>query len=244
MKQLGRDSSDKPRRIASIGEPMDEHAPWRALEAEPSRSADADGSDRTRQPGGWLALAAAAAIALGALAVIGLAATRGGGQVELVSTPPSTEGAHAATSSQSVVVVQVAGAVLRPGVYTLPAGSRVGDAIALAGGYSADVDPRLAETTINLAARLTDSQLVLVPRRDDGLGASAGATVAPAHRGLVDLNTANAAELDTLPGVGPATAAKIIAAREEALFTSIDDLVTRKVVSASVLAKFRDLVTV
>jgi competence protein ComEA len=223
---------------------MDESAPWRALEAGPNGAGEAEESGRARQPSGLLAMAVAAVIAFGALAVIGLTATRGGGQVELVPGPQSTEGDSAAATSQSVVVVQVAGAVLRPGVYTLPAGSRVADAIQLAGGYSADVDPRLAETTLNLAARLTDSELVLVPRRDDGTGAGAGGTVAPAHSGLVDLNTASAAELDTLPGVGPATAAKIIAAREESPFTSVDDLVTRKVVTATVLSKFRDLVTV
>lgn len=67
--------------------------------------------------------------------------------------------------------------------------------------------------------------------------------MAPAVARLVDLNTATAVQLDGLPGVGPATAAKIIAAREQAPFTSVDDLVKRKVVTASVLAKFRDLVT-
>jgi competence protein ComEA len=83
-----------------------------------------------------------------------------------------------------------------------------------------------------------------VPRRGDGAATGAAGAAAPAHAGLVDLNTATASQLDELPGVGPATAAKIIAAREQTPFTSVDDLVKRKVVTSSVLAKFRDLVSV
>jgi len=227
---------------------MDDVAPWRALEVEPRGSGGGPGGGpdpaRPGRTGGLVALAVAAGLCLAAVAVVGMTALRTGGQVELLSDPPPTEVSNAAAPSQPVVVVQVAGAVVHPGVYALPLGSRVGDAIALAGGYSADVDPRLAETSLNLAAKLTDAELVLVPRRGDSGGTGAGGTAASAAPGLVNLNTASAAELDTLPGVGPATAAKIIAAREETPFVSVDDLVTRNVVSASVLAKFRDLVTV
>jgi competence protein ComEA len=228
---------------------MDESAPWRALETG-SNPADVGAHERHGGPSAnLLMLLAAGALAIGALGLVGLAAMRGGGQVELVSEPVSSEVAVGSVASQPSVVVQVAGAVLRPGVYTLPAGSRVGDAIKLAGGYSADVDPRLAETALNLAAKLTDSQLIVVPRRGDpgsvpggpGGGGVAAGSEAP---GLVNLNTATAAQLDTLPGIGPATAAKIIAAREESPFASVDDLVKRKIVTASVLAKFRGLVTV
>jgi competence protein ComEA len=223
---------------------MDDVAPWRALETEPRTAGGEPEPGRPGRATGPIALAAAAVLCLAAVAVVGLTALRPGGQVELLSDASPTEISNAAAPSQPVVVVQVAGAVVRPGVYTLPLGSRVGDAIALAGGYSADVDPRLAEASLNLAAKLTDAQLVLVPRRGSGGGTGAGGTVASSAPGLVNLNTADATELDTLPGVGPATAAKIIAAREQAPFTSIDDLVTRKVVSASVFARFRDLVTV
>lgn len=224
---------------------MDDGAPWRALEAGSNEGGGEPRTDRPRPAGGLLALAAAAVIALVALAVVGYFATRtGGGAIELVSDTSSPEVSGAATASQQVVVVQVAGAVLRPGVYTLPLGSRVRDAIAMAGGYSADVDPRLAETSLNMAAKLTDSELVLVPRRGDDSGTAAGGTLAPTAGGLVDLNTASEAELEALPGIGPVTAAKIISAREQTPFASVDDLVTRKVVTATVLAKFRDMVTV
>ena len=133
---------------------------------------------------------------------------------------------------------------MRPGVYSLPAGSRVADAIQAAGGYSTDVDPREAETKLNLAAKLKDAQSIVVPRRGDAAAGSSGAEDSAAPSGPINLNTATSAELDTLPGIGPATAAKIIASREQLPFASVDDLVTRKLVSASTLAKLRDQVTV
>jgi len=227
---------------------MDESAPWRALEAGSAQPAGPAETRPSKLSTNVLVLGAAGLLAVIALVVVALAATRGGGQMELVSGPESSEVAIGPSGSQPGVVVQVAGAVLRPGVYSLPAGSRVGDAIKLAGGYSSDVDPRLAETTLNLAAKLTDSQLIVVPRRGDagGIpgGSAGGAVAGSAGPGLLNLNTATAAQLDTLPGVGPATAAKIIAAREDAPFASVDDLVKRKIVTASALAKFRELVTV
>jgi competence protein ComEA len=124
----------------------------------------------------------------------------------------------------------------------------VADAIGAAGGYSTDVDPRAAEAKLNLAARLQDAQLITVPRRGDGAAGSASSTAAQgtsaAATGPINLNTASAAELDTLPGIGPATATKIIASREEKPFASVDDLVSRKIVTPAILAKFRSQVTV
>jgi competence protein ComEA len=190
-------------------------------------------------------LAAVAVLVVGSLAVVAAMELRPGGQVQVISGPNGTP-LEGAPGSQAMVVVQVAGAVVRPGVYTLPLGSRVGDAIQAAGGYSADVDPRAAETKLNLAAKLQDAQLIVVPRRGDSASDSPGTsgTSGAAAPGLINLNTASAADLDTLPGIGPATAAKIIASREQMPFASVDDLVSRKLVSASTLAKFRDQVTV
>jgi competence protein ComEA len=187
-------------------------------------------------------LAAVSILVVGSLAVAAFEELRPGGQVQVVAGPGVTAGSGV-PASPAMVVVQVVGAVVRPGVYSLPAGSRVADAIAAAGGYSTEVDPRAAETKLNLAAKLQDAQTIIVPRRGDTAGGSAG-TGTSTPSGPLNLNTATADQLDALPGIGPATAAKIIASRQERPFATVDDLVTRKLVSATTLAKFRDQVTV
>jgi competence protein ComEA len=123
------------------------------------------------------------------------------------------------------VVVHVSGAVGRPGLVTLPAGARVGDAIVAAGGAQEDADI----DRVNLARRLEDGEHVHLPREGEelppgwgtaggGTAGSAGADAAPNGTGAdgrVDLNRATAAELETLPGIGPSKAAAIVRHREE-----------------------------
>jgi competence protein ComEA len=225
--------------------PMDTSAPWRALDATEQAQAEAARSRATpSSPSAHrLMLAAAMVVAVASLAVAAFVELRPGGQVEVVSGP-GVSARPGTSASPSLVVVQVAGAVARPGVYSLPVGSRVADAIQAAGGYSTEVDPRGAETKLNLAARLQDAQMIVVPRRGDSAASSPGGGASAAPSGLLNLNTASAEQLDSLPGIGPATAAKMIASRQQLPFAAVDDLVTRKILSASVLAKFRDQVTV
>ena len=223
---------------------MDTNAPWRALEGP--ETGEAPRPPEKPKPAGLLvALVVAAVLAAGSLAVVALALSQQGGQVEVLSSGDSVPEPSAA-ASKPMLVVEVAGAVAKPGVFSLPQGSRVADAIASAGGYSPDVDPRQVEATLNLAAKVQDGQVVRVPRHAEAAGsAGSGATSSPSGSspGLIDLNSATAEQLDTLPGIGPATAAKILAARAQQPFGSVDDLVTRKVLSAAALAKLRDLVT-
>jgi competence protein ComEA len=215
---------------------VDASAPWRALEA-PDESKPERPPERPRADGLLILLAIVAGLVACSFGAIALSISRQGGQVEVVSGAGDSA---APTVPAQMLVVEVAGAVAHPGVYSLPQGSRASDAITAAGGYSPDVDPRQVEAQLNLAAKLQDGEVVRVPRRGDG----ASPTQAGASGGLVNLNTATSELLDTLPGVGPATAAKILASRDKQPFASVDDLVTRKVVSATTLAKFRDLVTV
>jgi competence protein ComEA len=122
-----------------------------------------------------------------------------------------------------VIVVHVAGAVRRPGVYRLRAGARVEAAVRRAGGLRRRADV----TQINLAAKLEDGRQVVVPEKAPaGDAAVAGAPgVAGAPAGPVNLNTATAEQLDTLDGVGPATAAKILRYRQEnGGFSSVEEL--------------------
>jgi competence protein ComEA len=237
---------------------VDTSAPWRALEAPAMGEAEHPPElppERPKPGGLLLLLAAAAGLVVCSLAVVAFAASQPAGQVSVVSSDAGGEsGAVSSAVPKPMLVVEAAGAVAHPGVYSLPQGSRAADLIAAAGGYAPDVDPRQVEAQLNLAAKLQDGQVVRVPRRDEGSAASgaapaagsapaAGASAA-AGGGLMDLNSATAEQLDTLPGIGPATAAKILASREQQPFASVDDLVTRKVVAAATLAKFRDRVTV
>ncbi len=167
------------------------------------------------------------------------------------STPVASPGDPVAGGGNAgqALVVDVAGAVRRPGVYRLAPGARVVDAVAAAGGFGPRVDVGAA-SRINLAAELHDGEQVRVPSRDDAPPASSLAPAplpgggASSSGGLVDLNTASADALDALPGIGPATSAKIIAAREQAPFTTVDELRSRGVLGEATFRKVRDLVTV
>ena len=128
------------------------------------------------------------------------------------------EESFSVTGGGSDVVVDVTGAVRRPGVYRLPAGSRVDDAVKRAGGATG----KAALDSINLAARLADGQQVAVPEEAPGgaAGGAAGAVTPGAaaggtEDGPISLATATAAELDTIDGIGPVTAEDIIDFREE-----------------------------
>lgn len=134
-----------------------------------------------------------------------------------------------AAAGGGALVVDVKGAVRRPGVYSLPAGSRALDAVRRAGGVTRRAD----RLRVNLAAPIADGGEVVVPRRGEAgqsvaagtQGAAATGSTAPSAPLALDLNTASAQELEQLDGVGPATAAKIIAYREQnGGFRSIDEL--------------------
>jgi len=134
-----------------------------------------------------------------------------------------------------LLVIDVAGALRRPGLHRLPAGTRVAAAVAAAGGVTSHAD--LA--AVNLAAPLADGEQIVIPARGAGTaGTAAGAAHAP-----VDLNSADAEQLDALPGIGPSTAAKIVAYRQEhGAFHSLAELDGVSGIGPSKLAQLKGLV--
>jgi competence protein ComEA len=159
---------------------------------------------------------------------------------------PSTAAVSAApppSLAPADVVVQIAGAVVRPGVYHLPLGSRVGDLLSAAGGPIDGVDVAV----LPLAAKVADGQRVYLPKPGEPVSAAAGVSIggSSAVSGPVDLNTATAAQLDALPGIGPSTAAAIVAYRDKhGPFKSIDGLLEIKGLGASKVDALRELVRV
>lgn len=207
---------------------------WRGARADPGRR-------------GALALAGVAAVAA-VLAAVGVWRDRPVPQ-PVPALAPVVAAAPAASPTSTApgggLVVSVAGAVTTPGLVTLPAGARVADALAAAGGPLPGTDL----LTLNLAQPLTDGEQVVV--------GAAGAAAAPAVPGtpgastagstgrLVNLNTATEPELEELPGVGPVMAQAIIAFRtENGPFTSVDQLDDVSGVGAARMAQLVDLVTV
>lgn len=195
---------------------------------------------------------------LGVLLAAAAALAAGGLVLATALAPPALEirpDANAADAPEAPVegaapecalaYVHVGGAVAAPGVYALPEGSRVEDAIAAAGGLAEGA----ASDGVNRARVIVDGEQVVIPTIEQATGlppasgtASSGSGEAPAAAGRrVNLNAATAAELVTLNGIGEATAAKIIADREaNGPFATVDDLMRVPGIGEKKLAALRD----
>lgn len=227
--------------------------PWRTIDAADMTPATPPGAraasaDQRPDP---VVLRSAALVGLAAILAVGafvlaLGGGDGSGVVVETSAVPVSPGTAGEQPRASALVVEVAGAVVDPGMFRVPDGTRVGDLIALAGGYGPRVDAVRVDAELNLAAPVSDGQRVRVPSRDDVAAVAPAATEGPdaASDGLVDLNTATLEQLDTLPGVGPVTAEKIVAAREEAPFTAVEELRSRGILGEKTFEQVQALVAV
>ena len=236
--------------------------PWRALDDPPDRAAGSAEPAPPQEAIPRSALITGAGALLLALAAFVLAfGSNSGGTVAVDNGTTlnvlASDGGIVADSGANplstirgdpALVVEIVGAIESPGVFRLPTGSRIGDLIKAAGGYGPRVDADRAGRDLNLAALLHDGDQIRVPSRDDqpapATGAGAGTRSSGDPRGPLNLNRATAAELDALPGIGPVTAAKIIASRDERPFSAVQDLRTRKLLGAKTFANLKDLVAV
>ncbi|HEL1756325.1 TPA: helix-hairpin-helix domain-containing protein [Streptococcus suis] len=160
-------------------------------------------------------------------------------QTEETSTEVSKE--------PSLLVVDVKGAVEKPGLYTLEAGARVNDAVEAAGGLTSQADPK----SINLAQKLSDEAVVYVASKDENISVVASTTTSSAmsqeekNTSLVNLNTATEADLQTISGIGAKRATDIIAYREaNGGFKSVDDLNNVSGIGDKTMESIRPYVTV
>jgi competence protein ComEA len=144
-----------------------------------------------------------------------------------------------AEKDSRTIWVDLAGAVMKPGVYELPSNSRYKDLLARAGGLSAEADRDWLDKNLNLAQKLEDGQKVYIPflSEIEGEVAGAGSTVAD----KININTASVSELDSLWGIGEARAKAIIDNRP---YSSIDELLTKKVIPSNVFEEIKDEIVV
>lgn len=151
----------------------------------------------------------------------------------------------------SEVVVEISGAVEKPGVYKLAGGSRIDDLLILAGGLSADANRSWVEKTINRASKLVDGTKYYIPREGDQsevLSANTGGGIkldqdnfGGQGSSLININSASLTQLDTLPGIGPVYGQNII---EQRPYSNIEELLSREVLRPSTYEKIKNLISV
>jgi competence protein ComEA len=140
------------------------------------------------------------------------------------------------------IQVHVTGAVVEPGVYPLRRGDRAIDALEAAGGPTDDADPE----AINLARLLYDEDQVMVPRQGQATSSGGSASqVAGASTGRININTASAERLDTLPGIGEVYSQRIVDSRtNDGPFDTVDDLLERRLIPRATFEKIKELIAV
>lgn len=156
--------------------------------------------------------------------------------------------------NQNEIVIEVSGGIEKPGVYKLSVGSRIEDALILAGGMSENADRNWVEKSLNRAAKLTDGLKIYIPTindstkqtntisaNSDGGDQNVSPQILAEKSPLVNINNASLKELDTLPGIGPVYAQNII---EQRPYSNIEELISKGALKQNVYEKIKNLVSV
>lgn len=176
-----------------------------------------------------------------AYGLIGLFASNKSASSDIVFEANS---ANSKPAEAKTILVDIAGAVVKPGVYKLPDNSRIQDGLVAAGGLSANAGREYIAKNLNLATRLIDGSKVFIPILGEAvsgaevLNASSEGIVVGA---LININSSSESQLDSLPGIGPVTAQKIITGRP---YGSVDELLSKKIVGAKVFEQIKEKVSV
>jgi len=142
-------------------------------------------------------------------------------------------------NKNSKITVDVEGAVVSPGIYSLDSSSRIKDALIAAGGLASNADRDFVAKNLNLALKLADAAKIYIPKKGENL--SANGTGSQTRISLININSASLSELDSLPGIGAVTAQKIIDGRP---YQAVDELLSKKIVKSSVFEKIKDKISI
>lgn len=163
-------------------------------------------------------------------------------KVEILGTTEGGEwkveaGTKGRETGADKITVEAAGEVMKPGVYEMAAESRINDLLTAAGGLSAEADREWVSKNINLAQKLADGVKIYIPKKGKGVGEIGGVGNIGEK---ININTASEAELDTLWGVGPTTAKKIIEGRP---YLKPEELLQKKIIKSNVWEKIKEEIT-
>ena len=175
-----------------------------------------------------------------ALSLVGVVLILGGIFASSITTK-KTFPKESMVEAERLISVDVSGAVQKPGVYQLKMGARIEEAISAAGGFTQTANGEYISKYLNMAQKLSDGAKVYVPVVGESgpVGQTTG-SVSGINSSKVNINNATQAQLEALPGIGPVTASKIISDRP---YQSIDDLLSKKIVSKAVFEKIKDSLT-
>lgn len=171
----------------------------------------------------------------------------------LLSSSTKVEVLQATTSGQLAgeITAEIAGEIIKPGVYHLPVGSRIDDLLTVSGGLTVNADRVWTDKYLNRAAKLTDGQKVYIPsvnQQSNALSAKSGggdqtvsSTLSSDSNTLININTASASQLDLLPGIGPTYAQSII---EHRPYSTLEELVSKGAIKQSLFEKIKDKISI
>lgn len=175
-------------------------------------------------------------IVVGIFSVVVISSRTGGEELVIQKAGESFDSAQ-----DTAIAVDVGGAVIKPGVYELKAGARVNEALIAAGGLGEEADREWVERNLNLAQKVTDGQKIYIPSREESNKDTPSQSKGVSFSEKININSASIAELDTLWGVGEATAKKIIDSRP---YGAVEELLTRKVIKNNVYEAIKDKISV